>query len=49
MKRIDINIKKPNFIGCWNIEDQELCNEIINFFDDNDVCMYVMYTFTYYQ
>ena len=36
MKRIDINIKKPNFIGCWNIEDEELCNEIINFFDNND-------------
>lgn len=28
-------IKNPNFIGCWNIEDEELCKKIINFFEEN--------------
>ena len=35
MKRIDINSKQTHFIGCWNLENKDLCNEIINFFDDN--------------
>ena len=46
MKRI--NVKKnvfnflkvfqpPHFIGSWNIENNELCKEIINFFDENKV------------
>ncbi len=35
MKRIDINLKQTHFIGCWNLENKDLCNEIINFFDDN--------------
>jgi prolyl 4-hydroxylase len=40
MKRINfkkdlILRKKPNFIGSWNIENDNLCKEIINFFEDN--------------
>ena len=36
MKNIEIdNNKSPNFIGCWNIEDDNLCKNIINFFDNN--------------
>ena len=36
MKNIKINNNKsPNFIGCWNIEDDNLCKNIINFFDNN--------------
>ncbi len=36
MKRIDIDtIKDPHFIGCWNIENNELCKKIINFFETN--------------
>ncbi len=36
MKKIDINISKhPHFIGCWELENDELCNEIINFFEKN--------------
>ena len=35
MKRININIKQTNFIGCWNLENNKLCSEIIKFFEDN--------------
>ena len=47
MKIIDINTKKtssfetvknnlqPHFIGSWNIENETLCNEIIDFFEGN--------------
>ena len=35
MKKIDINLKETNFIGCWNLENNKLCSEIINFFENN--------------
>jgi len=35
MKRININTEKTNFIGCWNLENNKLCSEIIKFFEDN--------------
>jgi len=36
MKKIEIVIKKqPHFIGCWNIENNDLCNDIITFFEKN--------------
>ncbi len=36
MKKLNIdNDKSPNFIGSWNIEDDDLCKNIINFFDVN--------------
>ena len=47
MKRINIKPKKnnndkilienenPHFIGAWNIENDDLCREIINFFEEN--------------
>ena len=36
MKSVKIeNNKSPNFIGCWNIDNDELCKNIINFFDNN--------------
>jgi len=35
MKRININTQQTHFIGCWNIENSELCNEIIQFFKNN--------------
>ena len=40
MKRIDIkkNLffkKQTNFIGSWNIDNDDLCKEIINFFEEN--------------
>lgn len=35
MKRIDIENQKPNFIGCWNIENQTLCSDIVSFFENN--------------
>lgn len=35
MKRIDINPNQLNFIGAWNIENNNLCNEIIDFFEKN--------------
>jgi hypothetical protein len=32
----DININdQAHFIGSWNIENNNLCNEIINFFETN--------------
>ena len=36
MKRLEVkNNENPNFIGNWNIENNELCSQIINFFEDN--------------
>jgi len=36
MKRINLQtVEHPHFIGCWNIDNEELCKNIINFFKDN--------------
>ena len=35
MKRININTQQTHFIGCWNLENNKLCNEITNFFEHN--------------
>jgi len=35
MKRINIDSKQTHFIGCWNLENNNLCYEIIKFFKDN--------------
>ena len=35
MKKIDINIKGAHFIGCWDLENDKLCDEIISFFEVN--------------
>tara|TARA_B100000902_G_C27283467_1_gene903128 strand:+ start:1193 stop:1789 length:597 start_codon:yes stop_codon:yes gene_type:complete len=36
MKKVKLdNVKAEHFIGSWNIEDNDLCSEIIKFFEDN--------------
>ena len=36
MKRLSETINSfPSFIGSWNIENNNLCEEIISFFDDH--------------
>lgn len=36
MQRIEINkSENPNFIGCWNIENKNLCIKLIDFFEEN--------------
>ena len=38
MKRVNLSNsekEKPHFIGCWNIDNNILCKEIINFFEEN--------------
>jgi len=35
MKRINIKSQQTHFIGCWNLENNKLCNEITNFFENN--------------
>ena len=35
MKRININTQQTHFIGCWNLENNKLCNEIIRLFENN--------------
>ena len=36
MKRLEINNNaSPNFIGNWDLENKELCKEIIDFFENN--------------
>ena len=36
MKRVDIkNSKSPNFIGCWHLEDKNISNDIVDFFENN--------------
>jgi hypothetical protein len=39
MERINFSDEKkqPHFIGSWNIKNYELCNEIINFFEENKI------------
>ena len=36
MERITIS-KETNFIGSWNINDDNLCNNIIKFFESNKI------------
>ena len=38
MKKIDLekmNVGQPHFIQSWNIENDDLCKKIINFFEEN--------------
>ena len=35
MKRINIDSKQTHFIGCWNLENNELCEKITQFFENN--------------
>lgn len=36
IKREDIEVyKHPNFIGCWNLENDSLCDGIVEFFEKN--------------
>ena len=36
MKRLEVkNEASPNFIGNWDLENEELCNQIIDFFENN--------------
>tara|TARA_B110000014_G_C19982513_1_gene508762 strand:+ start:150 stop:773 length:624 start_codon:yes stop_codon:yes gene_type:complete len=35
MKKINIASKQIHFIGCWNLENNKLCNDIIKFFENN--------------
>ena len=35
MKRMNINSKQTHFIGCWNLKNNKLCNDITNFFENN--------------
>lgn len=38
MKRVSLNnikTEQPHFIGSWNIENDDLCREIITFFEEN--------------
>ena len=35
MKRINLNNDHVNFIGSWKIEDDNISNNIINFFEKN--------------
>ena len=34
MKRLKIKSDQINFIGCWNLENDKLCTDIINFFEN---------------
>ena len=35
MKKININNNQTHFIECWNLENNELCMDIIKFFENN--------------
>ena len=35
MKRVNINTQHTHFIGCWNLQNNQLCDEIIQFFKNN--------------
>ena len=35
MKKTNIKSQQTHFIGCWNLENNNLCNEITNFFENN--------------
>jgi len=32
MQRIDMEGSSPHFIGCWNIDQNSLCDDLIEFF-----------------
>ena len=32
---MDKNTKNPNFIGCWTIEPDSICEDLINYFELN--------------
>ena len=36
MKRINIDSNETHFIGCWNIEDNNLSKNMVKFFDENE-------------
>jgi len=40
MKRINIDTKQAHFIGCWDIENNKLCKDIIDFFENNKNLQY---------
>ena len=35
MKRINIDTQQVHFIGCWNMENDQLCADIINYCKNN--------------
>ena len=35
MKKIKINTQQTHFIGCWNLQNNSLCNEIVQLFENN--------------
>ena len=35
MKRIDISAQQTHFIGCWDLENKNLCDELIRLFENN--------------
>ena len=35
MKRVKIKSDQINFIGSWNLENNDLCKNIINFFESH--------------
>ena len=35
MKRIDIGSHQVHFIGCWDLENKNLCDELIRLFENN--------------
>ena len=39
MQRIEISntSNTPNFIGSWILNDTDICDKIVNFFEDNPV------------
>ena len=39
MQRIEISNKSnnPNFIGSWILQDTDMCDEIVNFFEENPI------------
>ena len=39
MKRVKIS-EQINFIGCWNIENENLCDSIVKFFEDRKELQY---------
>ncbi|MBM87333.1 MAG: 2OG-Fe(II) oxygenase [Gammaproteobacteria bacterium] len=36
MKRINLEGPDPHFIGCWDIEQNSLCDELVNFFESHE-------------
>ena len=39
MRRLKIS-EQVNFIGCWNIENENLCNNLVKFFEDRKELQY---------